>query len=157
MTEKQFRKKLIIRIIIGTLFFVTGFTPLLLYIILRGRLYMPYVPFDNVKSTVEVLSSLYKTYFFIFVLPCIGLFISIKNLIVLKNQNLFKKRYVAENDERNKQISLRAMSWTTYVGIYSVFVTAFFAPSVVIKYLMILVCVPLAVFCIVYTVLRKKM
>ena len=86
----------------------------------------------------------------------VGFSIAVISLIALTNSRFFKKRYVAESDDRNIQISHKSWTWTAYVTFYAVLVATFFMPSMVVKYVLCLMCIPLAVYWVVNRILRIK-
>ena len=144
MTEQQFKKKLIIRITATALLFALG-GALYWYGIAGHRIVEPY--------------AFKGKYIYSFIGGIVGggLAVAIKLIITLVNPKLFKERYVAENDERNRQISLRAWAWTGYISVFAILISTFFLPEQVIKYVLCLMCVPLAVYVVVYKILQIKM
>ena len=144
MTEQQFKRKLIIRIIASAFLFATGIF-LFLYFTLRHGIVEPYA-FRG-----------HYTYGFIGGITGAGLVTAIKSLVILKVPKFFKKRYIAESDERNKQISLKAWAWAGYLSVYSILVSTFFMPDEVVKYVLCLMCIPLVIYVVVYKVLQWKM
>ena len=144
MTEQQFRRKLIVRAAASALLFVPGLL-LLLYVINRRGILIPYA-FKG-KFTCGFISGITGA----------GVAAFIINFIILKIPKYFKKRYIAENDERNRQISLKARAWAGYFSIYAILVSTLFLPEQVIKYVLCLMCVPLVVYMIIYTILQIKM
>jgi len=87
----------------------------------------------------------------------VGIANAIVNLAILKNPKFFKKRYICENDERNKQISLKSWAWSGYISIYTILVSTLFMPSEVIPYALCLMCIPLVVYVIINKILQIKM
>ena len=142
MTEQQFKKKLIIRIILGAFLFITG---VYLYLTLRNGISISYA-FKK-----------HYTHGFIGGITGAGIVTAIKCLVILKAPKLFKKCYIAESDERNKQISLKAWAWAGYISIYTILVVSFFMPEEFIKYMLCITCIPLVVYVVVYKVLQVKM
>ena|GEM_PF-3104211 len=144
MTEQQFRKKLIIRIIASAFLFVTG-----IFLYLYITVWCGIVEQTTFKEGY--------TFGFIGGISGAGIATAIMNLVILKNAKLFKKRYICENDERNKQISLKAWAWTGYSSVYTILVATLFMPEEVIQYVLCLMCIPLVVYVIVYKLLQVKM
>ena len=141
MTEQEFKRKIINRIILKAIFTVTLI--MLFFIAEHGIIEPSFFNEYNAFSFTCIISAIIAS--------------SIKHFIVLKNPKFFKKQYIAESDERNKQISLKAWAWTGYMSIYVIFVSAFFMPPEVMRYVFVLTCVPLIVYVAVYKVLQSKM
>jgi len=144
MTEQQFKKKVIIRMFAGAFLFATGVF-LYLYTVVWGGMPEPHA-----------FRELYISGF-IGGITGAGIATAIKNLIMLKNEKYFRKRYICESDERNRQISQKAWAWTAYVGVYTMLVSTFFVPSEVVKYMLGMMCVPLVVYVVIYKILQAKM
>ena len=144
MTEQQFKKKVIIRIVASTFLFATGIFLYLYTMVLDG------MPEPHA----------FREHYFSGVIGGItgaGIATAVKNFIILKSRKYFKKQYICETDERNKQISQKAWAWAGYVSIYTMLVATFFMPSEVVKYMLCLMCVPLVVYVVIYKILQAKM
>ena len=142
MTEQQFKRKLIIRIIASAVLFATG-AFLSLYVISQSV--WPYAFKEG------------YTYGLVWGTTGAGLGTAVKWLVILKVPKYFKQRYIAESDERNKQISLKAWAWSGYISIYAILVSTLFMPEEVIKYVLCLMWIPLVVYATVYKLLQWKM
>ena len=144
MTEQQFKKKLLIRIIASTVLFVTGVI-LYLYVIFQQGAFNPYTFKGHYISG------------FIGGITGTGIATALVNLAILKSPKFFKKRYICENDERNKQISLKSWTWSGYISVYTILVFTIFMPGEIIPYALCLMCILLVVYVVINKILQVKM
>ena len=144
MTEQQFKKKLINRIILCAAIFVTGLA-LFLYATLWHGFHIPY---DRKAEYI----------YCIFAGLAIGALAKMVILLVaLKNQRLLKKRFITESDERNRQIALKAWAWAGYGTVFALLISTFFIPLAVMWYVYCMMCIPLVIFRIAYKIFQTKM
>jgi hypothetical protein len=142
MTEQQFKKRLYTRLIFGVALFATG---VFLY------LYFP--------ALGRIGDSHQDSYVYGLIIGLIvgGLGNTIKNLVILKKPDFFKKRFIAENDERNRQISQKAWAWAGYISVFAILLSTLFVPSEFVKYVIVLMCIPFVVYLITFWILRRQM
>jgi len=143
MNEQQFRKKLTARATASAALFVIGVC-LCVYFTLNG------------KEGGGALERHY-TNGFISGITAAGLLIAVKNMVIFKMPKLFRRYLIAESDERNRQISLKAWAWTGYIGVFLILASTLFVPGEVIRYLVNILCVLLMIYLAVYKFLQMKM
>jgi F0F1-type ATP synthase membrane subunit c/vacuolar-type H+-ATPase subunit K len=138
MTELNFKRKLFTRIILSAVLCATGII-LSLYFAFWGE----------ISETNDYIYGLLVG------LTGVGFGNAIMYMHILRSPSSYKKRLIAENDERNKQISQKAWACAGYMSIFAILVSTLFVPSEFIKYILCLMCVPLIVYFIAFGILRR--
>lgn len=115
----KFKKKLYSRIGVSAFLFLTGITlSVLVWYIQNGTIQI------GESEFIQMLTYYSGIAFGI----SVGALVKIgQNIYILRNKEAFEKRMLAETDERNRHISLKAWSITGYIMIYVIFISSFIA------------------------------
>lgn len=115
----KFKKKLYSRIGVSAFLFLTGISLSVL---------VWYIQNGTIQTTESEFIQMLTYYSGIAFGISVGALVKIgQNIYILINKAAFEKRMLAETDERNRYISLKAWSITGYIMIYVIFVSSFIA------------------------------
>jgi hypothetical protein len=115
----KFKKKLYSRIGVSAFLFLTGITlSVLVWYIQNGTIQIGESEFIHMLTYYSGIAFGIS----------VGALVKIgQNIYILRNKEAFEKRMLAETDERNRYISLKAWSITGYIMMYAIFISSFIA------------------------------